>query len=115
MQYPNNTGLKRGLSRSLLAVILGTITGSAVAANVPADAVLADKQEIVRHIKDEPASLDPIKAVGLPEAQVSRDLFEGLLNQDAQGRAIPGVALRWQTNDNRTFLFTLRDDRMAIR
>lgn len=29
---------------------------------------LAAKQEIVRHIKDEPASLDPIKAVGLPEA-----------------------------------------------
>lgn len=110
MQYHSNTGLKRSVSRSLLAVILSTITGSAVAANVPAGSVLADKQEIVRHIKDEPASLDPIKAVGLPEAQVSRDLFEGLLNQDSQGRAIPGVALRWQTNDNRTFLFTLRDD-----
>lgn len=110
MQYHNNTGLKQRVSRSLLAVILGAVTGSATAANVPADAVLADKQEIVRHIKDEPASLDPIKAVGLPEAQVSRDLFEGLLNQDAEGRAIPGVALRWQTNDNRTFLFTLRND-----
>ncbi|MDC6119272.1 peptide ABC transporter substrate-binding protein [Serratia rubidaea] len=80
------------------------------AAQVPAGTVLADKQEIVRHIKDEPASLDPIKAVGLPEAQVARDLFEGLVNQDAQGNIIPGVASRWQTSDNQTFLFTLRKD-----
>ena len=33
------------------------------------------KQEVVRHLKDEPASLDPINAVGLTEAQVQRDLF----------------------------------------
>ncbi|WJV64745.1 peptide ABC transporter substrate-binding protein [Pectobacteriaceae bacterium CE70] len=83
---------------------------SVSAAQVPPGTILAEKQEIVRHIKDEPASLDPIKAVGLPEAQVIRDLYEGLVNQDAYGNLIPGVALRWQTNDNRTFIFTLRDN-----
>lgn len=77
---------------------------------VPSGTQLAEKQEIVRHIKDEPASLDPIKAVGLPEAQVARDLFEGLVNQDAYGKVIPGVATRWQTSDNQTYLFTLRKD-----
>jgi ABC-type oligopeptide transport system substrate-binding subunit len=51
--------------------------------------VLAEKQLLVRHIKDEPASLDPAKAVGLPEIQVIRDLFEGLVNQDAKGNLIP--------------------------
>ncbi|SLM63549.1 Periplasmic Murein Peptide-Binding Protein MppA [Dickeya aquatica] len=64
----------------------------------------------MRHIKDEPASLDPAKAVGLPEIQVIRDLFEGLVNQDAQGNPMPGVAERWQSSDNRTFIFTLRAD-----
>ncbi|MFP9529469.1 peptide ABC transporter substrate-binding protein [Pectobacterium brasiliense] len=92
------------------AALMAAMTGNAVAAQVPAGTVLAEKQEIVRHIKDEPASLDPIKAVGLPEAQVARDLFEGLVNQDAKGNLVPGVAQRWQTTDNRTFIFTLRDN-----
>ncbi|WP_318653511.1 peptide ABC transporter substrate-binding protein [Pectobacterium brasiliense] len=92
------------------AALMAAMTGNAVAAQVPAGTVLAEKQEIVRHIKDEPASLDPIKAVGLPEAQVARDLFEGLVNQDEKGNLVPGVALRWQTTDNRTFIFTLRDN-----
>ena len=38
-----------------------------LAADVPPGTVLAEKQLLVRHIKDEPASLDPAKAVGLPE------------------------------------------------
>ncbi|WJV51995.1 ABC transporter substrate-binding protein [Prodigiosinella aquatilis] len=90
--------------------LFATLMSSASAAQVPPGTILAEKQEIVRHIKDEPVSLDPIKAVGLPEAQVIRDLYEGLVNQDAHGNLIPGVALRWQTNDNRTFIFTLRDN-----
>lgn len=39
------------------------------AADVPPGTVLAEKQLLVLHIKDEPASLDPAKAVGLPEIQ----------------------------------------------
>ncbi|KAA9001988.1 oligopeptide ABC transporter substrate-binding protein OppA [Affinibrenneria salicis] len=90
------------------AAWLAVVSGNAMAAQVPAGTVLAEKQEIVRHIKDEPASLDPIKVVGLPEAQVVRDLFEGLVSQDEKGNVIPAVAERWQSNDNRTFVFTLR-------
>ncbi len=64
----------------------------------------------MRHIKDEPASLDPAKAVGLPEIQVIRDLFEGLVNQNEKGEIIPGVASQWKSNDNRIWTFTLRDN-----
>ena len=39
-----------------------------------------------------------------------RDLFEGLVNQDAKGNLVPGVATRWQSNDNRVWTFTLRDN-----
>ncbi|MEE3661717.1 peptide ABC transporter substrate-binding protein [Brenneria sp. g21c3] len=97
-------------AHSALYAALLAAAANAGAAQVPAGTQLSEKQEIVRHIKDEPASLDPIKAVGLPEAQVARDLFEGLVNQDEHGNIIPGVAQRWQTSDNRTFIFTLRND-----
>lgn len=95
---------------ALCAGLLTTLTGAVNAAQVPAGTALDAKQEVVRHIKDEPASLDPIKAVGLPEIPVIRDLFEGLVNQDEHGNPVPGVAERWQTSDNRTFTFILRDN-----
>ncbi|MGY5956944.1 Oligopeptide transport system substrate-binding protein [Kosakonia sp. BK9b] len=81
-----------------------------LAADVPAGTQLAAKQELVRHIKDEPATLDPAKAVGLPEIQVIRDLYEGLVNQNEKGEIVPGVATKWQSNDNRVWTFTLREE-----
>lgn len=95
---------------ALCVGLLAALTGAVNAAQVPAGTVLDAKQDVVRHIKDEPASLDPIKAVGLPEIPVIRDLFEGLVNQDEHGNPVPGVAERWQTSDNRTFTFILRED-----
>ncbi|EAM7540230.1 peptide ABC transporter substrate-binding protein [Salmonella enterica subsp. enterica serovar Newport] len=80
------------------------------AADVPDGTVLAVKQELVRQISDEPASLDPAKVVGLPEMQVIRDLFEGLVNQSEKGDIIPGVATQWKSDDNRTWTFNLRDN-----
>ncbi|UWS31164.1 peptide ABC transporter substrate-binding protein [Erwinia pyrifoliae] len=93
-----------------LAGLALLISYGAHAADVPSGTQLAQRQEIVRHIKDEPASLDPAKAVGLPEIPVIRDLFEGLTNQDARGHIIPGVASSWKTHDNITWVFTLRKD-----
>ncbi|MGS9059249.1 ABC transporter substrate-binding protein, partial [Salmonella enterica subsp. enterica serovar Infantis] len=58
----------------------------------------------------EPAACDPAIAVGLPELQVIRDLFEGLVNQNVKGEIIPGVASQWKSNDNRICTFTLRDN-----
>ncbi|ETS99673.1 ABC transporter substrate-binding protein [Providencia alcalifaciens] len=99
---------KRSLTS--LAVFISSLFLSTpvISATVPAGTVLAENQEVVRHLKDEPASLDPIKSVGLTEAQVMRDLFEGLVNQDNYGKPIPGVALNWHTDDNRTWIFQLR-------
>ncbi len=95
---------------SFCASFIFALSGNLWAATVPPGTPLAEQQQIVRQIKDEPASLDPIKVVGLPEAQVVRDLFEGLVNEDAKGQLIPGVATDWQTQDNRTFIFHLRHD-----
>ncbi|HEY3983353.1 peptide ABC transporter substrate-binding protein [Cedecea sp.] len=102
--------MKKSLSFSCCALAVAAMLQSAWAADVPAGTKLASSQELVRHIKDEPASLDPIKAVGLPEIQVIRDLFEGLVNQNEKGELVPGVATKWQSNDNRVWTFTLRDN-----
>ncbi|MGD8204768.1 peptide ABC transporter substrate-binding protein [Pantoea sp. FN0305] len=95
---------------ALGAFLTASLLTTAQAAQVAPGDQLAERQNIVRHIKDEPASLDPQKAVGLPEIQVMRDLFEGLTNQDAQGNVVPGVAQSWQSNDNQSWIFTLRED-----
>lgn len=102
--------MKHSVSLTCCALLMCSFSSISVAAEVPAGAVLAKKQVLVRHIKDEPASLDPAKAVGLPEIQVIRDLFEGLVNQNEKGELVPGVATKWQSNDNRIWTFTLRND-----
>lgn len=73
--------MRHSVSVTCCALLVSSFS-LAYAADVPGGTVLAEKQELVRHIKDEPASLDPAKAVGLPEIQVIRDLFEGLVNQN---------------------------------
>lgn len=102
--------MKHPVSLLSCALLLCGFSSSPWAADVPQGTVLAQKQELVRHIKDEPASLDPAKAVGLPEIQVIRDLYEGLVNQNEKGDIIPGVATKWQSSDNRVWTFSLRND-----
>jgi hypothetical protein len=62
----------------LSALIAGNV---AMAADVPAGVQLAEKQTLVRNNGSEVQSLDPHKIEGVPESNVSRDLFEGLLVQ----------------------------------
>ncbi len=66
---------------------------AAVAADVPAGVQLADKQTLVRNNGSEVQSLDPHKIEGVPESNINRDLFEGLLVSDLDG-TIRSRALR---------------------
>lgn len=99
-------------ARTLLSLAIGFAFASpAFSAVVPAGTVLADKQEIALNNGDEPASLDPNKVEGVPEAQVIRQLFEGLVTVDADGNDVPGVAESWQSPpDYKTWTFKLRPD-----
>lgn len=84
--------------RTLLSLAIGFAFASpAFSAVVPAGTVLADKQEITLNNGAEPASLDPHKVEGVPEAQVIRQLFEGLVTVDVDGNDVPGVAESWQS------------------
>ncbi len=80
------------------------------AESAPAEKKLAAVQELVRANGTEVATIDPHKSQGVPESHVIRDLYEGLVNQDANGKTIPGVATHWETEDNKTFVFHLRKD-----
>ena len=57
----------------------------------------------------EPETLDPRKAIGVPEGNVIKQIFEGLCNLDAKGAIVPAVAERWDVSpDAMKFTFHLR-------
>jgi oligopeptide transport system substrate-binding protein len=59
----------------------------------------------------EPETLDPAIITGQPEGRVVHALFEGLCAFNKSGRAIPGVAERWDISpDGKTYTFSLRPD-----
>lgn len=96
----------------LLAVAVSLLmTVTAYAANVPAGTQLADDQTFTYRALDEFSSFDPQIVEDVDGAAVLRDLFEGLYNQDADGRSVPGVALRHDvSDDNKTYTFYLREN-----
>lgn len=99
--------------KSLIAagILTALIAGNAaMAADVPAGVQLAEKQDLVRNNGSEPQSLDPHKIEGVPESNISRDLFEGLLVSDLQGHPSPGVAESWDNKDFKVWTFHLRKD-----
>ncbi|WED20889.1 ABC transporter substrate-binding protein [Vibrio sp. JC009] len=104
---------KNKITQALLlgaSLTVAATSFSTLAADVPAGTKLAKVQELVRGNGTEVASIDPHKTEGVPESHVIRDLLEGLVNQDADGNTIPGVAESWDTADNQTFVFHLRKD-----
>ncbi|EFE09597.1 oligopeptide ABC transporter substrate-binding protein OppA [Citrobacter youngae] len=99
--------------KSLLAagILTALIAGNAAtAAVVPAGVQLAEKQTLVRNNGSEVQSLDPHKIEGVPESNINRDLFEGLLISDVDGKPSPGVAEKWENKDFKVWTFHLRKD-----
>ncbi|EPH3178797.1 oligopeptide ABC transporter substrate-binding protein OppA [Citrobacter braakii] len=91
----------------LTALIAGNVATAAV---VPAGVQLAEKQTLVRNNGSEVQSLDPHKIEGVPESNINRDLFEGLLISDVDGKPSPGVAEKWDNKDFKVWTFHLRKD-----
>jgi len=59
----------------------------------------------------EPETLDPQKLTGVPEANISYDLYEGLATLDDHGNPTGGVAKSWDVSDDgKVYTFHLRDD-----
>lgn len=109
MEYQHNVHHHK---KSLVAagILSALIAGNAMAANVPAGVQLAEKQTLVRNNGSEVQSLDPHKIEGVPESNINRDLFEGLLVTDVEGHPSAGVAEKWENKDFKVWTFHLRKD-----
>ena len=102
---------------------LFTTTALLAALAMPALAVqpaegekLAQNQTYTYWLLDAIKSLDPAKNTDVEGSDVLRSLFEGLMNEDAKGAMIPGVAESFEESDDKlTYTFRLRDAKWAGR
>ena len=110
-----------GKSRVALTTILNAVAVAlTIATAAPVQAAgthpvtgeaLSDDQTFTYRLLDQFPTLDPQLNEDTSGFHVIRDLFEGLLSQDANGDLVPGVATHYAASDgNTTYTFTLRDD-----
>ena len=99
--------------RALAATLAIATMGHAQAAGIHAvtGEKLSDNQTFTYRLLDQFPTLDPQLNQDTSGFHIIRDLFEGLLNQDANGALVPGVATDYAASDgNTTYTFTLRKD-----
>lgn len=91
--------LQRPFFRALLPIIALTTGISAASAQVVFN----------RGYDSDPETLDPHKTSVVSEAHLLRDLFEGIVIHDANGKVAPGVAEKWTVSpDGKVYTFNLR-------
>ena len=67
-------------------------------------------EQLERGNGPEPSTLDAHRCQEVACGNVLRDLYEGLVSEDAAGRLIPGMAERWEVSaDGRLWTFHLRE------
>ena len=58
----------------------------------------------------EPSTLDPQKSSDMAAGAIIRQMMDGLVSTDAEGKTIPALALKWESSDEgRVWTFHLRD------
>ncbi|MEJ6479584.1 MAG: peptide ABC transporter substrate-binding protein [Octadecabacter sp.] len=106
--------LKATLRASTAAALIamgGAALADGHATHPVTGATLATEQVFTYRVLDEHSSLDPGVVEDVTGSEVVRDLFEGLMNDDADGNLIPGVATGYTVSDDKlTYTFTLRDN-----
>ncbi|MER5171223.1 peptide ABC transporter substrate-binding protein [Thioclava sp. GXIMD2076] len=96
-----------------LAVILAlapVLPQASLAANVPEGTKLAENQTFTFWLLDAIKSMDPQLNTDVEGSDVLRSLFEGLYNEDGEGKLVPAVATSYDlSDDKKTYTFHLRD------
>jgi oligopeptide transport system substrate-binding protein len=99
-------------SKLLLPIALG----ASLMFSISADAKmmngekLAEDQIFTYRLLDDIKSFDPQINTAVQGAELMRDLFEGLMNEDIKGKLISGAATGYTLSDDKlTYTFTLRD------
>lgn len=85
---------------------------SSFASGLPSQEVLSEKQILKIGNSTEAKDLDPSTTIGVPEARVEENLFEGLTAIDPfTEQIIPAAATAWKISpDGKIYTFTLRND-----
>ncbi|MFC0679513.1 ABC transporter substrate-binding protein [Lysobacter korlensis] len=94
------------------ALRLPAVIAGLLLACIPALATArASQAQLERGNGPEPSTLDAHRCQEVACGNVLRDLYEGLVTEDARGRLIPGIAQHWSASaDGRTWTFELRDE-----
>jgi len=103
------TTLMAGTATALIA-LAGQAMADAHAVHPVTGQALASEQVFTYRVLDDFPSIDPQLIQDVSGSAVARDLFEGLMNEDAEGNVIPGVASGFEVSDDGlVYTFTLRD------
>lgn len=98
----------RSLCASALALLA---TGALAQPQLAEGESLAAEQTFSYNVIDEFVTLDPALIEVVDDNDVARQLFEGLMNQDATGQVVPGVATGYEVSeDGLTYTFALRPE-----
>ncbi len=93
----------RAIGFGILCVLLTPMPGPVAAAEPAAASTLRIGNS------SEPQSLDPAKSENVQDANIERDLFEGLTSLDKEGRVVAAAAASWTISpDGLVYTFKLR-------
>ena len=113
MQHPTMPTRLSAAGKALGVALAITVAGQVQAAGIHpvTGEKLADDQTFTYRLLDQFPTLDPQLNQDTSGFHIIRDLFEGLLSQDANGDLVPGVATSYAASEgNTTYTFTLRPD-----
>jgi len=101
----------RATTAAALIAMGGAVWANGHATHPETGVTLASDQSFTYSILDDFPSIDPALVEDVEGASVARDLFEGLMTEDATGTVKPGVATGYTVSDDGlTYTFTLRQD-----
>jgi len=93
--------------RRLVAVILALAAATSEAQTVDGVAIDPDA-ELVVAVPDDTNNMDPRLGMGSTRSNYIRQVYESLVDVDAQGKPVPGLALSWKPVGDLAWEFTLR-------
>lgn len=104
MKYLKPTAIALALTTALGLTACGEDKASPSAQTLP-----ANKDTLIIVNGAEYSTLDPQKSQDTTSSAIIRQMFEGLVATDGEGKTVPGLAEKWETTDNKVWKFTLRD------
>lgn len=108
--------MKRRLTASVLSLVmivamLLTACGPKTPSNASGSGEKTVKEDLVFALNAEPTSLDAQFAAERVTFMASRQLYDNLVKENAQGEIVPMLAESWEfINDDKSVVFKIRDD-----